>query len=290
MTRCAFVAVVGAPNAGKSTLFNRLIGQRFAIVSPRPQSSRQRVVGIHSTDDVQLIFTDTPGLLDPKYHLQRAMKREALEALEGADLVLFLVDGQRDDAPGPDTLANLGLSRRAPLIVAVNKLDELGEDRRRQLQTTFPEAAFISAARGDGVAELLLSIQAAAPEGPFHFDPEDASTQPLRFFVAEAVREAAFEQLEEELPYAVHCEIEEFREDRTPVYIRATLSVERESQKRILIGHGGSRIREIGRAARGKVEPLVGGAVYLDLWVKVVPNWRRNVAALARLGFTLPKE
>jgi GTP-binding protein Era len=290
MTRCGFVAVVGPPNAGKSTLLNRLVGQRLAIVSPRPQSTRQRVVGIITRDDAQMIFVDTPGLLDPKYHLQRAMKNEAAEVLGNADVVLFLVDGGRRDSPGPGILADLGVSLDKPMIVAVNKGDQIDDDRRAELLATYPGASIISADRGDGIEELVARIAGTVPEGPFHYDPEDASTQSVRFFVTEAVREAAFEQLDEELPYAVHCEIDEFREDRTPIYIRATIYVERDSQKRILIGHGGSRIREIGKATRAKVEHLVDGSVYLDLWVKVLPNWRRNVAALHRLGFTLPKE
>jgi GTP-binding protein Era len=140
------------------------------------------------------------------------------------------------------------------------------------------------------VDALLDRLAASLPEGPFLHDPEDASSQSVRFFVTEAIREVAFEQLEDELPYAVHCEIDEFREQQKPVYIRATLYVERESQKRIVIGEGGKRIREIGRAARDRVEQLVGASVYLDLWVKVLPNWRRNLATLRRLGFTLPKE
>jgi GTP-binding protein Era len=290
MTRCGFVAVVGPPNAGKSTLLNRLVGQRLAIVSPRPQSTRQRVVGIITVGDAQLVVVDTPGLLDPKYHLQRAMKNEAVEVLGNADVVLFLVDGSRHDAPGPGILDDLGVSLDKPVIVAVNKGDQLDDARRESLLAQYPGASIISAAQGDGVDALVRRLAEAVPEGPFHYDPEDASTQSVRFFVTEAVREAAFEQLDEELPYAVHCEIDEFREDRTPVYIRATLYVERESQKRILIGHQGSRIREIGKATRAKVEPLVGGPVYLDLWIKVLPNWRRKVAALQRLGFTLPQE
>lgn len=290
MTRCGFVAVVGPPNAGKSTLLNRLVGQRLAIVSPRPQSTRQRVVGIITKDESQLIVVDTPGLLDPRYHLQRAMKNEALEVLGDADVVLFLVDGSRHDSPGPGMLAELGVSIDKPVIVAVNKGDQLDDARKAELLEAYPDAHIISAARGDGVDALVDRLAATVPEGPFHYDPDDASTQSVRFFVTEAVREAAFEQLEEELPYAVHCEIDEFREDRRPIYIRATLYVERESQKRILIGHNGSRIKEIGKATRAKVEPLVDGPVYLDLWIKVLPNWRRNVAALQRLGFTLPKE
>ncbi|MGQ0648153.1 MAG: GTPase Era [Gemmatimonadaceae bacterium] len=290
MTRCGIIAVVGAPNAGKSTLLNRLVGQRLAIVSSKPQSTRQRVVGLVTREQEQLIFTDTPGLLDPRYHLQRAMQHEAAEVLRGADLVVFVIDGSHPEAVGPEVLASLGLSSAAPMIIALNKTDVADPATIRQLLDRYPDAMQISASEGTGVSALMDVMAGQLPESPFLYDPNDASTQSVRFFVCEALREAAFEQLEEELPYAVHCEIDEFREGQRPVYIRATLYVERDSQKRILIGQGGSRIREIGRATRAKVEPLVDAPVYLDLWVKVLPNWRRNAATLHRLGFTLPKE
>ena len=282
--------MVGAPNAGKSTLLNRLVGQRLAIVSPRPQSTRQRVVGIVSRELEQLVFTDTPGLLDPSYHLQRAMQHEAIEALADADVVLFVIDASRPDAQGPEVLDVLGVAVRKPMILVLNKADATDLERRTALSQRFPEAQVISAATGDGVDALVQRVAALLPESPFLYNADDASTQSTRFFVCEALREAAFEQLDEELPYAIHCEIDEFRETQRPVYIRAVLYVERDSQKRIVIGEGGKRIREIGKATRTKVEPLVDAPVYLDLWVKVLPNWRRNVATLQRLGFTLPKE
>jgi GTP-binding protein Era len=313
MTRCGIVAVVGPPNAGKSTLLNRLVGQHLAIVSPKPQSTRQRVVGIVTRDQEQLIFADTPGLLDPKYHLQRSMQHDAMEALRGADLVLLVIDASLPDPVVPDIL---GAAARADArgdsghashrtattispapdrlpartILALNKADLVPPETIDALLARFPGAVPISATTGHGVDALLDRLAASLPEGPFLHDPEDASSQSVRFFVTEAIREVAFEQLEDELPYAVHCEIDEFREQQKPVYIRATLYVERESQKRIVIGEGGKRIREIGRAARDRVEQLVGASVYLDLWVKVLPNWRRNLATLRRLGFTLPKE
>ena len=313
MTRCGVVAVVGVPNAGKSTLLNRLVGHHLAIVSPKPQSTRRRVVGIVTRDRDQLILTDTPGLLDPRYHLQRAMQHEAMEALRDADLVLFVVDAADAHPVGPEILwpdspnpamphaadrlpgasgrpgsAPRGILSPDRTVVALNKADLATPAAVEQLLARYPRALPISARTGAGIDALLDSIAARLPEGPFLHDPEDASSQPLRFFVTEAIREAAFDQLDDELPYAVHSEVDEFREEQRPVYIRATLYVERESQKRILIGERGSRIREIGRATRARVEPLVDAPVYLDLWVKVLPNWRRNPAVLKRLGFSLP--
>ncbi len=289
MTRAGFVTLVGRPNAGKSTLLNRLVGERLAIVSPKPQSTRERVVGIRSDEDTQLIFLDTPGLLEPRYALHRAMQHAAQRAIADADVIVHLVDAAADE-PGPLLeLAALTEAPRAPVLLVLNKSDSVPAARRAQLSAAHPGAIWLSATTGEGVEELLTAIRDRLPEGPFLYDADDVSSQQMRFFVREFLRETVLEQLEEELPYGVAVEIEEYREGSVPVYIRAVMHVERESQKRILIGTGGSRIKAIGRATRAKVEPLVGAPVYLDLWVKVLPNWRRNAAALARLGYQLPQ-
>jgi GTP-binding protein Era len=287
MTRAGIVTVAGKPNAGKSTLLNRVIGEKLSIVSPKPQSTRDRVVGIHTVGDVQMILFDTPGLLNPRYALQEAMRRAALDALNDADVIVHVVDAT-DGTPAPLAEA-AGLSRppAAPVLTALNKADRLSADDRARLQSAVSDAYFISALTGDGVPDLLAEAARRLPESPFLYPEDEISTQSVRFFVAELVRETALEQLEDEVPYSVACEIEEFREDRSPVYIRAVIFVERESQKGILIGASGSRIREIGRAARVKVEALVGGPVYLDLRVKVLANWRRNVRSLRRFGYRL---
>jgi GTP-binding protein Era len=290
MPRAGILTVVGKPNAGKSTLLNRIVGEKLSIVSDKPQSTRDRIVGIRSTDDTQIVILDTPGLLNPRYALQSAMRGAALAALADADVVLYLVDAT--DGP-PASLAELAQTEKpttAPVILAFNKTDLVSKARRAELAESFPEASFLSAATGAGVDKLLDRIGQLLPESAFLYPADDISTQTIRFFVAELVRETALEQLEDEVPYSVACEIEEFRESDTPVYIRAVLHVERESQKGILVGAGGRRIRSIGQAARAKVEKLVGSPVYLDLWVKVLPNWRRNARALDRLGYKLPEE
>ena len=179
---------------------------------------------------------------------------------------------------------------RAPVVLAFNKADLLDPSRIQILTERHPNAAFISAANGIGVTELLARLDQMLPESAFLYPEDEVSTQTVRFFVSELVRETAIEQVEDELPYSVACEIEEFREAQSPVYIRAVLHVERDSQKRILIGAGGQRIREIGKVARQKVEAFVGSPVYLDLWVKVLPNWRRDRNALSRFGYTLPED
>ena len=290
MTRAGFVTVVGRPNAGKSTLLNRLIGQKLSIVSPKPQSTRDRVVGILTRDDAQMILLDTPGLLDPQYELQRTMSAVARAAIADADAILHLIDATEHRADSLMAAAGLDAPPKAPIVVAFNKIDRLKPDARRTLAASHPDAALISAANGDGIGELLDRLASLRPESPFLYDQEDVSTQHLRYFVAELIRETALEQLDDEVPYSVAVEIEEFREERSPVYIRAVVYLERESQKRIFIGTGGTKIREIGKAARQKVERLIGASAYLDLWVKVLPNWRKNPTALTRLGYTVPQD
>ncbi|HVX39387.1 MAG TPA: GTPase Era [Gemmatimonadaceae bacterium] len=291
MPRAGIVTVAGKPNAGKSTLLNRVVGEKLSIVSPKPQSTRDRIVGIRTTDDVQMILLDTPGLLNPRYPLQAAMRGTALAALAEADVILYLVDATEDRTPAPlEQIAELESPLRAPVVLALNKTDSLRDAERRELRERYPDAALISATTGYGVDQLLERLGSMLPPSPFLYPEDEISTQTVRFFAAELIRETALEQLEDEVPYSIACEIEEFRETQSPVYIRAVLHVERESQKRILIGAGGQRVRAIGQASRRKIEALVGAPIYLDLWVKVLPNWRRNASALNRLGYTLPED
>ena len=292
MPRAGIVTVVGKPNAGKSTLLNRIVGQKLAITSAKPQSTRDRVVGIHTVDDVQMVVLDTPGLLEPRYALHQAMRRTALEALRDADVVLYLVDATEGPPPALRDVAALEERElpRAPVILVLNKTDAMGGGAVESLREAHPDALLISALTGEGVDALLAQAGRRLPESPFLYPEDEISTQTLRFFAAELVREAALEQLEDEVPYSVACVIEEFREDRSPVYIRAVLHVERDSQKRILIGAKGARIRDIGRAARMKIEALIEAPVYLDLWVKVLPNWRRDEHALRRFGYHVPPD
>ena len=286
-TRAGIVTVAGRPNVGKSTLLNRLVGQRLAITSPKPQSTRTRVVGLISDDTTQIVLLDTPGLLEPSYALQHTMRAASLRALEDADVIIHLIDAVDGHPESLAAAAGLEPARAptAPTLLVFNKSDAVAAARREALARQAPDALLISAHTGEGVAELLAKLRLLLPASPFLYDSEDLSTQQMRFFAAEMVRETALEQLDDEVPYSVACEIEEYRETRSPIYIRAVLHVERDSQKRILIGAGGSRIKAIGSSARAKIESLVGRSVYLDLHVKVLDNWRRNEAALARLGY-----
>ena len=289
MSRAGIVTVVGKPNAGKSTLLNRIIGEKLAIVSSKPQSTRDRVVGIHTVGDTQMIVYDTPGLLNPRYALQRAMRNAALEALEDADAIIHVVDATEGAVPDLVESAGLEHAPRAPVLLALNKVDALRPAALEHLRADHPGAYPISATTGEGVEALLEAAAARLPESPFLYPEDEISTQTVRFFVSEMIRETALEQLEDEVPYSVACEVEEYREDRKPLYIRAVIYVERDSQKGILIGAKGQRLREIGQQARAKIESFAGTSVYLDLWVKVLPNWRRHEGSLKRFGYRLPE-
>jgi GTP-binding protein Era len=287
MPRTGHIALAGAPNVGKSSLLNALVGVHLAIVSPKAQATRLPVVGLRTEDDTQYVFYDLPGLLEPAYLMQTRMRELALEALERMDLILHLHPAPEAPAPAFTELAGLAEAPPAPVLTVYTKADLVSPGRRVELARS---GLVVSAATGEGIKTLLAAIRERLPEREFAYDPEDVGTQQLRFFVVEYLREAAFELLGDELPYSFTAEVEEFREDRRPVYIRVTLFVERESQKGIVIGRGGRTLSAIGAHARARLEELLGAPVYLDAWVKVLPNWRRNAAALTRLGFPEPRE
>jgi GTP-binding protein Era len=282
MPRSGHVALAGAPNVGKSSLLNALIGQHLAIVSPRAQATRLPVVGLLTEGDTQFIFHDLPGLLEPSYLMQARMRHLALDALQRVDVVLHLHPALDAPAPPLERVARLDAPIPAPVLTVYTKGDLLSEIRRQALG---PDAIVVAAERREGFDRLLARVRERLPEAEFEFDPADIGTQPVRFFVVEYLREAAFELLEDELPYGFTAEVEEFREAEQPVYIRVTLFVERESQKRIVIGAGGQTIKAIGALARRRIEALIGEPVYLDCWVKVLPHWRKSATALTRFGF-----
>lgn len=279
------IALAGAPNVGKSSLLNALVGQHLAIVSPKPQATRLPVTAIRTDDDTQYIFHDLPGLLDPGYLLQTRMREMALDIAGQMDLVLHLHPAPEAPAPPFENLAGLAKPLEVPTLTVYTKGDLLHANRRSALEQETP---VVAASGDDGIARLLQRVRPFLPDREFEFDPEDIGTQPLRFFVVEYLREAAFALLGDELPYSFTAEVEEFREAERPIYIRVTLFVERESQKAIVIGRGGQTIKALGAHARGRLEELIGAPVYLDSWVKALPNWRKNSGALARFGFPAP--
>lgn len=285
MTRCGTVVLAGRPNVGKSTLLNALVGEHLAIVSPKPQSTRLPVVGLVTTADTQYIFTDSPGLLEPEYLLHETMRHSALTAVADADVIAHLHPWPEAPAPPFAAVAGLEHPPRAPVLVVYTKAD-LRPPPAAGESLLDETSVLVSAQARTGLDALLARLRQHLPESPFLYDPEDLATQPLRFFAAEFVREAAFEVLHEEVPYSVGCVIDEFRESKDPVYIRAIVFVERDSQKGILIGEGGRTIKALGSAARAKISALIDRPVYLDLHVKVLPHWRRDLPSLKRLGYT----
>jgi GTPase len=288
-TRAGHVALVGKPNAGKSTLLNRLLGLKLAITSPKPQSTRVAAVGIVSSETYQMVLLDTPGLLDPAYTLQRSMLASAIASLRDADVAVYVHDATNGPPPPLESLLPASTPLPRARLIWANKSDLLNEGNRDALRQT-AGAIVGSAESGDGIDQLLAQIAAHLPVSPFLYPADELSTQPVRFFAAEAIRECALAILHEEVPYGIFVDIEEFRETKTPIYIRAVLYVERDSQKGIVLGAKGRTIREIGTAARVLIERLVEGSVYLDLWVKVMPDWRKDAIALRRFGFHVPQE
>jgi GTP-binding protein Era len=279
------VALAGKPNVGKSTLLNALVGEHLAIVSPKPQSTRLPVVGLVTRDDTQFIFTDSPGLLEPEYKLHETMRAAALRAIADAEVIAYLHPLAAYPAPPLAEVARFERPPRAPIVTVYTKAD-LGSASPNLPQPPPSSSVVVSAVTREGLDLLLDTLRARLPESPFHYDPDAMATQPMRFFAAEFVREAAFELLHEELPYSVAVEIDEFRESQEPVYIRAVVYVERTSQKGIVIGEGGRTIKAIGQTARAKIETLLGVRVFLELHAKVLPKWRRQLSSLKRLGYT----
>ena len=295
-TRAGYVTLAGMPNAGKSTLLNRFVGEHLSIVTPKAQTTWQRVTGLLTEGSTQLIFLDTPGLLEARDLMSRTMHGAAIEALAEADVILLVVDSTHPPTPVDAQRLTKALDgATAPIHVAVNKVDvappqaiEAWEDWIAQnLQA---RAHRVSAAVGEGTEGLLEAIRSDLPESPFYYPEDEIASDPVRFFVAELVRETIFEQYEQEIPYSVFCRVEEFREDQDPVYMHIDIYVERKSQKGILIGKRGAAIKVLGAAARAKIEHFLGCRVYLDLWVKPLDSWRKSRAHLGRLGFRLPSD
>jgi len=285
-----YVALVGRPNVGKSTLFNAFVGQRLSIVTPKPQTTRNRILGILTLPTAQIVFLDTPGLLEPQYKLHERMERQIESATRQADVVLLLIDATRPQ----DRFAlvrSFVTANRKPLVAALNKVDQVPPGRVDALRSTLAgqlggaSPTPLSALRGDNVDALRRRVASLLPVGPKLYPDDMIAEQPERFFVAELIREAAFSHLEAELPYALGITIEEFREDPAKTYISAVIHVERNTQKGIVIGRKGVRLRAIGAQARRAVEELLGASVYLDLWVKVRPDWRRKERDLEDFGY-----
>jgi GTP-binding protein Era len=284
--RSGFVAVAGRPNVGKSTLVNALCGGKVAIVSDKPQTTRRRIFGIANGDGYQLVLADLPGFQRPRDPLTEHMQRTVDSSFEDVDGVLFVVDARERIGAGDRFIAKRVFGLGVPVVIAVNKVDRLKPGHiASQMQTAGALGEFhalhpVSAKTGDGVGELRDELVGLLPEGPLYFPPEQRTDLSPETQIAELVREQALRVTKEEVPHAVSVEVEEI-EDRV---VRTSLFVETESQKQILVGKGGSMVRQIGTRARPEIEHLLGRKVYLDVQVKVRPKWRRDEAMLERLG------
>ena len=291
--RSGFVAVVGRPNVGKSTLMNAILGQKVAIVSHRPQTTRNRISGILTREDCQIVFIDTPGIHKPEHRLGKFMVDEAFRALPDADVALWVVDvskmPRKDDRRVADALNNQHL----PVILTMNKIDITPPDKLlahadayRTLIGDLADDIAVSALKGQGVEALVEVVRGHLPPGPRYYPPDQVSDVQERFLVAELIREKALRYLREEVPHAVAVDLQDFEErENGVVYIFARIFVERESQKGILVGKRGSMIKKIGAEARKEIETALEKRIYLDLHVKVRPKWRANPAELRRLGY-----
>ncbi|MGH9689732.1 MAG: GTPase Era [Candidatus Acidiferrales bacterium] len=289
--KSGFVAIVGRPNAGKSTLVNTLVGRKVAIVSPKPQTTRNRIQGILNRDDSQIVLIDTPGIHKPDNALSRQMMDELQHALEGIDILSLIVDASVETRAG-DRFSLEWIRRfNGPVYLLLNKVDSVKKplllpliDHYR-LEFDFAEIFPISALTGEGCLDLVSGWLARLPEAPPYFPPDQFTDQPERFLAAELVREKAILATREEVPYAIAVLIDNFEEGKDLIRIRATLYVEREGQKGILIGKGGETIKKIGTLARKELESILAAHIFLELYVKVQPNWRQSPSIVRQLDW-----
>jgi GTP-binding protein Era len=293
--KSGFVTVVGRPNVGKSTLINAFLGQKIAIVTPRPQTTRVRQLGILTDENYQMVFVDTPGMMKPRHKLDEFMVETAVDALSDADVVLWLVDGSEMPGPGDRTIAArlAELDENVRLVLGINKGDMLSMEQvlphTEACRELVPAANWVlfSALHGNGRDELLQMLVEALPEGPRYYPADQVTDLYLRDIAAELIREQIMLQMRDEVPYGVAVQTDQYKERENGVtYIAANIFVERDSHKRILIGAKGAQLRQIGAAARQEIESFLESKVFLDLWVKVEPKWRRNERVLKRFGYS----
>jgi GTP-binding protein Era len=291
--RSGFVGIVGRPNVGKSTLMNTLIGQKIAITSPVAQTTRNRLRGILTTEAAQIIFVDTPGIHKPHHELGKVLVHNARTAIASVDLVLFVVDGSVPAGRGDQFVADLLAQQSVPVFLGMNKIDLRSPDATSDIIASYQALAAaqgwvvheFSAVMGDQVSNLQAALCQGLETGPYYYPPELITDQPERFIMGELIREQILYHTREEVPHSVAISIDQVEEDETITRILATIHVERDSQKGILIGKKGSMLKTIGSVAREQMQKLIMGKVYLELFVKVQPKWRQSQTRLAELGY-----
>ncbi|MFO7263930.1 MAG: GTPase Era [Bacillaceae bacterium G1] len=294
--RSGFVALIGRPNVGKSTLMNQVLGQKVAITSDKPQTTRNRIHGVYTTEEGQIIFIDTPGVHKPLHKLGDYMMQVVRNTLSEVDVILFLTDVTQSMGAGEQYILQLLETVESPVILVLNKIDQVHPDdllpRIEEYRQQFPfaEVVPVSALLGNNVSTLISVIFRYLPEGPMYYPEGQTTDHPESFIVAELIREKILHLTREEVPHSVAVVVEEMaRRDGDVVYIRAVIYTERESQKGILIGKGGRMLKQVGQMARQEIEALLGSRVYLDLWVKVKEDWRNRDLLLKSFGFQLER-
>ncbi|CEG27902.1 GTPase Era [Bacillus sp. B-jedd] len=291
--KSGFISIIGRPNVGKSTFLNRVIGQKIAIMSDKPQTTRNKVQGVLTLDDAQLIFIDTPGIHKPKHKLGDFMMKVAQNTLKGVDLILFMVSAEEGFGKGEEFILEKFKSVKTPVFLIINKIDKVHPDELLKIiddykdKHPFDSIVPISALEGNNVGRLLEQIKEHMPEGPQFYPADQVTDHPERFIVSELIREKALHLTREEVPHSLAVVIEKMERDgqKDLVHVMATIVVERDSQKGIVIGKQGAMLKEIGKRARLDIEQLLGTKVFLELWVKVQKDWRNKMSQLRDYGF-----
>ncbi|GIM44751.1 GTPase Era [Collibacillus ludicampi] len=291
--KSGFVAIIGRPNVGKSTLLNHMVGQKVAIMSDKPQTTRNRIRGVMTLEDMQVIFLDTPGIHKPRHKLGDYMVRTSINTLKEVDLIFFVVDATEEKGAGDQFIIENLQGIKTPVFLLINKVDAIHPDKILETIATykddfpFAEIVPVSALQGQNIERLVQLLHQYLPEGPQYYPPDQVTDHPERFIVAELIREKVLHLTREEVPHSVAVAVEqmESREDKDLLYIHAVIFTERESQKGILIGKQGGMLKEVGRLARADIQKLFGSKVYLELWVKVKKDWRNREHLLRNFGF-----
>ncbi|MGG7619844.1 GTPase Era [Robertmurraya sp. GLU-23] len=291
--KSGFISIIGRPNVGKSTFLNRVIGQKIAIMSDKPQTTRNKVQGVLTTNDAQLVFIDTPGIHKPKHKLGDFMMKVAQNTLKEVDIVLFMVNAEEGFGRGEEFILDKFQSIKTPVFLVINKIDLVHPDQLMEIIVSykekypFAEIIPISALEGNNLEVLLDVIKKYIPEGPQYYPADQVTDHPERFIVSELIREKALHLTREEIPHSLAVVIEKMErlEDKDVVHVMATIIVERDSQKGIVIGKQGSMLKEVGKRARQDIENLLGTKVFLELWVKVQKDWRNKMSQLRDFGF-----
>lgn len=291
--KSGFISIIGRPNVGKSTFLNRVIGQKIAIMSDKPQTTRNKVQGVLTQDDAQMIFIDTPGIHKPKHKLGEFMSKVSKNALREVDAIMFMVNAQQKLGAGDKYVIEMLKGTKTPVFLIINKIDTIHPDEILKIvdsykeEYDFAEIIPISALQGNNVDNLLETLKKYLPEGPQYYPADQVTDHPERFIISELIREKALHLTRDEVPHSIAVEIEKIRRDEETdrVNVNATIIIERDSQKGIIIGKRGAMLKEIGTRARKDIENLLGSKVYLELWVKVQKDWRDRASQLRDYGY-----